>query len=378
MLSPSQLPPHTLLRVNRKNTATVASLSSDSDSNVKNNGFAAAPASSPRPLRSRKKYLIGAGVLLLALALGLGLGLGLRKKESEKGDEPDLSQIDWEGNPFGDGPLPTMKRVVDSPRGGSDWRWKESYEKAAKLVSKMSLAEKVNVTTGIGWSMGPCVGNTGSTSVGFPRLCLQDGPLGVRFADRITVFPAGITVAASFNRRLMELRGAALGYEAKKKGVNVMLGPSIGPLGAYQQGGRNWEGFGSDAYLQGVAARYYVRGMQGEGVTACAKHFLGNEQERFRRGSESAQYGFVGVNASISSAMTMKSIREVYGWPFEEVIDEGVGCVMCAYNMVNNTYSCENSGLLNGVLKRDMGFQGFVVSDWVAQMTGVDSALAGM
>ena len=82
-----------------------------------------------------------------------------------------------------------------SPAGGTDPLWAEAYKKAAALVRKMDVIEKVNITTGTGWMMGMCVGNTGpALRVGFPSLCLQDGPLGIRWADNITAFPAGVTV----------------------------------------------------------------------------------------------------------------------------------------------------------------------------------------
>ena len=97
-----------------------------------------------------------------------------------------------------------------------------------------------------------CVGNTGpALNVGFPALCYQDGPLGVRFADNITGFPAGITVAATWNKKLMYARGQAHGKEARLKGVNVLLSPVAGPLGRHPAGGRNWEGFSPDSYLTG-------------------------------------------------------------------------------------------------------------------------------
>jgi beta-glucosidase-like glycosyl hydrolase len=157
--------------------------------------------------------------------------------------------------------------------------WKASYSKAAKLVSRMSLAEKVNATTGTGWQMGPCVGNTGTAdSVGWRGLCLQDGPLGIRFADSVTVFPAGITVAGTWDRTLMRRRGEALAQEMRGKGVNVMLGPAV-LGGKHPAGGRGWEGFGSDPYLAGAAVAETVMGIQGEGVIACVKHWVANEQE---------------------------------------------------------------------------------------------------
>ncbi|KAL1863663.1 hypothetical protein Plec18170_000501 [Paecilomyces lecythidis] len=260
-----------------------------------------------------------------------------------------------------------------SPRGGTVKRWADSYSKAKAMVERMSLVEKVNVTTGTGWEMGLCVGNTGpAEGVRFPSLCLQDGPLGLRFADHITAFPAGITTGATWNRDLMRKRGFALGQEARAKGVNVLLGPSMGALGLMPAGGRNWEGFGSDPVLQAAGAAETIRGIQRNGVIATAKHFLLNEQEHFRQPYE------WGIPTALSSNIDDRSIREVFVWPFAESVRAGVASVMCSYQRVNNTHACENSKILNGLLKDELGFQGFVQSDWLAQRSGVDSALAGL
>lgn len=260
-----------------------------------------------------------------------------------------------------------------SPLGGTDKLWEESYRKAAALVSQMTLVEKVNVTTGTGWGMDMCVGNTGLIErLGFPSLCLQDGPLGIRFADNVTAFPAGITIGSTWNKDLMYQRGKAHGSEAKAKGINVLLGPSMGPLGRTPMGGRNWEGFGADPVLQGLAAAQTIRGIQSEGVMATAKHLIGNEQEHFRQSWE-----WVRPNA-ISSNIDDRTLHELYGWPFAESVRAGVTSVMCSYNQINNSYACGNSKLMNGILKDELGFQGFVQSDWLAQRSGVGSALAGL
>jgi beta-glucosidase-like glycosyl hydrolase len=260
-----------------------------------------------------------------------------------------------------------------APPGGTDESWREAYEKAAEMVRKMDVIEKVNITTGTGWMMGMCVGNTGPADrVGFPSLCLQDGPLGVRWADNITAFPAGVTVGATWNKDLMYKRGAALGIEARLKGINVLLGPSMGPLGRTPMGGRNWEGFGTDPVLQGIAAAETIKGIQSQGVIATAKHFVGNEQEHFRQSWE------WGRPDAISSNMDDRTLHEMYGWPFADSIRAGVGSLMCSYNQVNNSYACQNSKLMNGILKDEMGFQGFIQSDWLAQRSGVASALAGL
>ncbi|KAL5353173.1 hypothetical protein ACLOAV_001206 [Pseudogymnoascus australis] len=261
-----------------------------------------------------------------------------------------------------------------SPLGGEiDTPWKESYAKAAKLVEKMTLPEKVNVSTGVGWQMGLAVGNTApATHVGFPSLALQDGPLGIRFADNATAFPAGLTVGATWNRTLMYARGKAHGQEARLKGINVLLGPCVGPLGRMPAGGRNWEGFGADPYLQGVAAAETVKGIQGEGVMATIKHYIGNEQEHFRQARE------WGIPNALSSNIGDRTLHELYLWPFADAVKAGVASVMCSYQMTNNSYSCANSKLLNGILKDELGFQGFVQSDWLAQRAGVASTLAGL
>lgn len=260
-----------------------------------------------------------------------------------------------------------------SPRGGTLDSWKESYSKAKEMVDKMSLAEKVNITTGVGWAMGMCVGNTApAVNVGFPGLCLQDGPLGLRFTDHATSFPAGITVGATWNRDLMRRRGAAHARQAKLKGVNVLLGPAMGPLGRHPAGGRNWEGFGADPVLQGVAAYETILGIQSQGVIATAKHFVGNEQEHYRKSFE------WGLPEGLSSNIDDRTLHEIYAWPFAESIRAGVGSVMCSYQMVNNSYACQNSKLMNGILKDELGFQGFVQSDWLAHRSGVASALSGL
>lgn len=248
-----------------------------------------------------------------------------------------------------------------------------------KIVEKMSVPEKVNVTTGTGWGLGPCVGNTGSVPrLGIPSLCLQDGPNGVRFTDFVTHFPSGLATGSTFNRNLMKLKGKALGREFREKNVHIALAPTIGPIGSKAQGGRNWESFGADPYLQGVAGAQQIEGIQDEGVVAVVRHFVGNEQEHFRQVGEWDSEGWKNLKSSISSNIGDRTMHEVYLWPFADALRAGVGGVLCSYNQVNNTHSCENLYLLNYLLKEELGFQGFVVSDWGAQHSGVYSALAGL
>ncbi|PNY25624.1 Beta-glucosidase, partial [Tolypocladium capitatum] len=243
--------------------------------------------------------------------------------------------------------------------------WQDAYEKAKDFVSQLTLVEKVNITTGVGWMGDNCVGNVGSVPrLGLKALCMQDGPLGIRLSDYNSAFPAALTAAASFSRDLWHERGEAMGSEAKGKGVTVLLGPVAGPLGRTPEGGRNAEGFGADPYLQGQGLANTVQGIQDAGVVACAKHYVANEQEHFRD--------------TVSSNLDDKTLHEYYAWPFADAVKAGLGAIMCSYNQVNNSYACQNSRLLNGVLKGEMGFQGFVMSDWQAQHSGVATAAAGL
>ncbi|KNG44253.1 glycoside hydrolase family 3 protein [Stemphylium lycopersici] len=258
-----------------------------------------------------------------------------------------------------------------TPHGGWVSDWSESYRKASLLVSNMTLAEKTNLTAGTGIFMGRCVGNTGSAlRVGIPQLCLQDGPLGVRNSDHNTAFPAGITVGATWDKDLIYRRGVAIGEEFRGKGVNIHLGPSVGPLGRKPRGGRNWEGFGSDPVLQAYGGALSIEGIQSTGVIATIKHLIANEQEEYR------MYNL--VKPGISSNLDDRTLHELYLWPFAEGVRSGVGSVMIAYNAVNGSACSQNSYLMNGILKDELGFQGFVMSDWLAQISGVASTLAGL
>lgn len=196
--------------------------------------------------------------------------------------------------------------------------------------------------------------------------------MGLRYADHVSAFPPGLTTGATWNRTLIRDRGVALGLEARRKNVNVLLGPSMGAMGMMPAGGRNWEGFGSDPVLQGVASAETIRGIQSNGVMATAKHYVMNEQEHFRKPFE------WGIDTALSSNVNDRALHEVFVWPFAESIRADVASVMCSYQMVNNSHACENSKLLNGVLKDELGFQGFVQSDWLAQRSGVNSAIGGL
>ncbi|KAL6307374.1 beta-glucosidase [Sparassis latifolia] len=273
-----------------------------------------------------------------------------------------LPRGDTNPDPGGVPGVLALRAPTGGQRGGV-----RAYEQAEAFVAGLTVEEKVNVSTGVGWENGRCVGNIGPVA-GFGGLCLEDSPLGVRDTDFNTAFPAGITVASTWNRTAMRLRGLQMGQEFKGKGVHVALGPMMN-MGRVQQAGRNWEGFGADPFLTGEASYETVLGLQQAGVQACAKHYIDYEQE-YKRTQE-------------SSEVDDQTEHEIYLRPFLRSVMAGVASVMCSYNLINDTYACENDRTLNQLLKGELGFRGYVMSDWGAQMStlaavaGLDMSMAG-
>lgn len=200
--------------------------------------------------------------------------------------------------------------------------------KAQAFVAQLTPEEKADLVTG---TPGPCVGNIVAVPrLGFGGLCLQDGPLAIRVADYASVYPAGVSTAATFDRGLMYSRGAKMGAEFRAKGAHVALAPVAGPLGRSAYAGRNWEGFSPDPYLTGVAMEETINGLQSNGLQACAKHWIGNEQETQRNPTYSGPGGFSGdlVQESISSNIDDRTMHELYMWPFANAVKAGVASVM--------------------------------------------------
>jgi beta-glucosidase len=127
--------------------------------------------------------------------------------------------------------------------------WATAHSKAVALVAMMTLEEKSNITVGSTTST-QCSGVTGSVPrLNWPGVCLSDAGNGLRNTDFVNGWPSGIHVGAAWNRELALQRGMQMGGEFKTKGVNVALGPVVGPLGRVFEGGRNWEGISNDRKL---------------------------------------------------------------------------------------------------------------------------------
>ncbi|KAJ4319111.1 hypothetical protein N0V94_004071 [Neodidymelliopsis sp. IMI 364377] len=255
--------------------------------------------------------------------------------------------------------------------------WEESVAKARAFVDQLTIEEKADMVTG---QAGPCVGNiVAIPRLGFQGLCLQDGPLAIRVADYASVFSAGVSAGASWDRAMMHERGLAMGQEFKAKGAHVALSPVAGPLGRSAYAGRNWEGFSSDPYLSGVAMEETIIGHQDAGVQATAKHWIGNEQETLRNPIYSKNGTVTDKDFdAVSSNIDDRTIHELYMWPFANAVKAKAASFMCSYQRINGSYGCQNSKTQNGLLKTELGFQGYIMSDWGAVHSGVASIEAGL
>ncbi len=219
------------------------------------------------------------------------------------------------------------------------------------LLGQMTLQEKVALLAGTnGWYTVPV------ERLGIPSLKMTDGPNGARGAGgfttevKTTCFPAEISLASTWNLDLVERIGKALAREAKMKGAQVLLAPTVN-MQRSPLGGRNFECFSEDPYLSARMAVVYITGLQSEGVGASVKHYVCNDEE-FER-------------FSISSEVRERALREIYLPPFQAAVRESQSwTVMAAYNNVNGVPATENAYLLTEILRHEWDFEGVVVSDW--------------
>ncbi|WVR09511.1 hypothetical protein IAU60_006579 [Kwoniella sp. DSM 27419] len=254
--------------------------------------------------------------------------------------------------------------------------WQVAFEQAKKVVARMTVEEKVNLTTAI---IGPCQANSGGVPrLGIPGMCFNDGPAGPRYTDFITQWPSAFTAAASFDRDLVEERAVRIGNEFRGKGINVELGPVTGgPLGRSPYAGRNWEAFTPDTYLSSTLSFLTVRGMQSSGLITCAKHYILYEQEPVCTGPLDGEGGRTECK-DVSSEVDDKTMKEVYLPSFAETVRAGTGAIMCSYNRINGTAACESDDALSRLLKNELGFKGFVLSDFGATHSTIGSVRGGM
>lgn len=268
-------------------------------------------------------------------------------------------------------PAPLTGRLQLTPE------WADAIAKARDIVSVLSITEKVNLTTGIGYGSGVCQANLGTIEkLDISSICFQNGAHGVSNTDFATNFPSTLAAGSTFNKDLIYQLGRAVARESKTKGIDVLMGPGLN-LGYHAAGGHNTENFGSDPYLVGKLASAFIKASNYEGVLSCPTGLIGYEQEHFKHSNEWENGKYKHLKQPLDVQITDKVMHEIYLWPFADAVRANAGCFACSYNKVNGTYACENSYLINHLLKEELGFQGFVTSEIGAMRSGVNSILSG-
>lgn len=231
-------------------------------------------------------------------------------------------------------------------------------------LGKLDLDTKARLLAGQDmWSL-PAV-----PEIGLKSLVFSDGPIGVRGVrwtadDPSIALPSPTALAAAWDPALARLAGRLLAQEARRKGVHVLLAPTVN-LHRSPLGGRHFECYSEDPYLTGEVGSGYVNGVQDGGVGTTVKHFVGNDAETDR--------------FTVDSVIAPRPLRELYLAPFEAIVANAHPWgIMTAYNRVNGAFMSENTHLVNEVLRAEWGFDGCNVSDWMAARSTTGDILGGL
>lgn len=245
-------------------------------------------------------------------------------------------------------------------------------ERIEDALSRMTLEEKIAMCHAQSKFSTP-----GCPRLGIPEIWMSDGPHGVRMEfvwddwqhahwtnDSCTAYPALTCLAATFNPELSYRYGKALGEEARLRRKDIILGPGVNiyrtPLS-----GRNFEYMGEDPYLSSVMVVPYIRGVQENGVAACVKHFVLNNQEKWRD--------------TINVVVSERALNEIYLPAFKAAVTEGgVWAVMGSYNKYKGEYCSHNDTLINEILKKEWAFDGVMLTDWGSAHNTNEAALNGL
>ncbi|MGW0651946.1 glycoside hydrolase family 3 protein [Streptomyces umbrinus] len=231
-------------------------------------------------------------------------------------------------------------------------------------LAKLDLDAKARLLAGQDmWSL-PAL-----PEIGLKSLVMSDGPIGVRGVrwtadDPSIALPSPTALAATWDPALARRAGVLLAQEARRKGVHVLLAPTVN-LHRSPLGGRHFEAYSEDPYLTGRIGTGYVTGVQEGGVGTTVKHFVANDAETDR--------------FTVNNVVSERALRELYLAPFEAIVENAHPWgIMTAYNSVNGTTMTEHRYLVNEVLRGEWGFDGFNVSDWMAARSTVDAVEGGL
>lgn len=243
-------------------------------------------------------------------------------------------------------------------------------DRVKEIMGKMTLEDKIRLCSGATfWE------SEKMEQYGIPSFFMSDGPhglrtqkgdadhLGINKSEESTCFPAACASSTSWDPELLREMGEAIAEEALSYGVDVVLGPGAN-IKRNPLCGRNFEYFSEDPYLTGQLAKNWIQGVQEKGVGTSLKHFAANNQENDRMMS--------------NSMIDERALREIYLAGFEAAVKEaGPETVMCSYNMINGTFSSDNKRSLTDILRREWGFDGFVMTDWGALNDRIAAFQAG-
>ncbi|MFC9426646.1 glycoside hydrolase family 3 protein [Streptomyces sp. NPDC056987] len=234
----------------------------------------------------------------------------------------------------------------------------------AAALGKLDLDAKARLLAGQDmWSLPELPG------IGLASLVMSDGPIGVRGVrwtadDPSVALPSPTALAASWDPELARRAGRLLAQEARRKGVHVLLAPTVN-LHRSPLGGRHFEAYSEDPYLTGEIGTGYVLGVQDGGVGTTVKHFVANDAETDR--------------FTVDNLVAPRPLRELYLAPFEAIVAGAHPWgIMAAYNQVNGSTMTEHRYLQNDVLRGEWGFDGYIVSDWLAARSTAGALLGGL
>jgi len=234
------------------------------------------------------------------------------------------------------------------------------------IISQMTLEEKASMCSGKNfWE------TQNIERLGIPSITLTDGPYGVvkrlfGFSENVaaTCFPTSSALASSWDLDLIYNVGKAIGVECQAEDIHILLGPGIN-IQRSPLGGRNFEYYSEDPILSGEMGAAFINGVQSEGVGACVKHYVANNQEYHRQ--------------TVNNIIDEQALNEIYLYNFEIAVKKGKPfVVMAAYNKLNGMHCTENKYILKDILRNKWRFDGFVVSDWYAVNSIVKSLKAGL
>jgi beta-glucosidase len=264
--------------------------------------------------------------------------------------------------------FPALACILLCACEGNHLRAEDPDARARELVARMTLPEKIEQLHGIKnaeyYRYVPPV-----PRLGIPAFHIANGPAGVGPAGDTpqkpaTALPAPIALASAWDSALAKSYGVIIGKEAKDLGEDLMESPDVN-IARVPQNGRTFEAFGEDPYLVSQMAVAEIQGIQSQDIIANVKHYAANNQENNR--------------SKVNVIVDERTLHEIYFPAFEaSVKDGGVASLMGAYNKVTGAYCCENTELLDRILKQDWGFKGFVTSDFGAVHSTAPSALAGL